>query len=78
MIDVSDLLPSMERVAIQKYSFADGDFEVLVLLDLPEPVSKEKVKYSLPTMFILPAFVLQCQKILRWTSAFPDQEKPDA
>ena len=43
IIDVSDLPSSMERSEIQKYSFADDDFEVLVLFDLPEPISKEQV-----------------------------------
>ncbi len=33
----------MERVEIHSYSFADDDFEILVLCDLPEPISKEKV-----------------------------------
>lgn len=43
IIDVSDLPTSIERSEIQKYSFADDDFEVLVLFDLPEPISKDQV-----------------------------------
>ena len=44
IIDVSDLPASMERSEIQKYSFADDDFEILVLFDLPEPISKDQAR----------------------------------
>ncbi|KAK9846138.1 hypothetical protein WJX84_006300 [Apatococcus fuscideae] len=43
IIDVGDLPASLERSEIQKYSFVDDDFDVLVLVDLPEPVSKDQV-----------------------------------
>ncbi|KAK9863312.1 hypothetical protein WJX84_007109 [Apatococcus fuscideae] len=49
IIDVSDLPASMERLEIQKYNFADDEFEVMVLFDLPEPVSKDQVRVRFET-----------------------------
>lgn len=45
LIDVSDLPASLPRVELQHYKFSDDDFEVCVILELPEAVAAEQVSH---------------------------------
>lgn len=44
LIDVSDLPASLPRREIQKFVFSDDDFEVSVIISLPEPVPESSVR----------------------------------
>jgi hypothetical protein len=43
-IDISDILGSLPRQEIQNFSYIDDDFEISVVMNLPEPITKEKVR----------------------------------
>ena len=43
-IDISDILGSLPRQEVQNFSYIDDDFEISVVINLPEPITKEKVR----------------------------------
>ena len=47
LIDVSDLDPALPRVELQHYKFTDDEFEICVILQLPEAVALDQVRCTL-------------------------------
>lgn len=43
LVDVSDLDPALPRQELQQYKFVDDDFEITVVLQLPEAVPLDQV-----------------------------------
>eukprot|EP00890_Picochlorum_soloecismus_P004237 jgi/Picsp_1/4814/NSC_02182-R1_cog2072: flavoprotein involved in k+ transport len=43
-IDVSDISGSLPRQEVQNFSYIDDDFEISVVMNLPEPITREKVR----------------------------------
>lgn len=44
LIDISDIDGALPRQEVQKFVFTDDDFEVCVILTLPEPIARENVR----------------------------------
>ena len=43
-IDISDISGSLPRQEVQNFSYIDDDFEISVVMNLPEPITRENVR----------------------------------
>lgn len=44
-IDTSDFSPSLARKQVESFSFGDDEFEISIFINLPEPISKDDIRF---------------------------------